>query len=158
MKLNELLKQLSNQENILSDEERLNCKIKYLNLTTDDINYIKSLPFEKPSGDYSNSKLSNINPQIISVEDIKGTLRFSGEANNWFEYMDKYVQKLRTYEFYNSNKDIFEHILIDKKHNGLPTLVKIEDSYYIKESGDGNHRVTIAKCTGKSKIAAIIYE
>lgn len=158
MKLNKLLNKLSDQENILSDEERLNYKIKYLSLTTDDIKHIKSLPFEKPSGDYSNSKQSNINPQIISVEDIKGTLRFSGGANNWFEYMDKCVHKLNTYKFYSSNKDIFEHMLIDKDYNGLPTLVKIGDSYYIKESGDGNHRITIAKCTGKSKVAAIIYE
>lgn len=155
---NELLKKFLDQENVLSDEERLKNKIKYLNLTEKDIEYIKSLPFEKPSGDYSSSKASYSNPQIISVEDIKGTLRFANNANNWFEYMDKYVQKLNTYKWYYEDMGSFKECLINKNYCSLPTLVKIDNSYYIKESGDGNHRVTIAKCTGEFKIAAIIYE
>lgn len=143
---------------VLSDDERLLNKIKYLELSPIDIEHIRNLPFEKPNGNFIDAKQSNLNPQIIDINDIKGTLRHAGDATNWYEYMDKYVNKLTTYESYSKNKISFHNKLIDPKQYDFPTLVKIENSYYIKESGDGNHRITIAKCIGASKVAAIIYE
>lgn len=142
----------------LSVDERLTKKIEYLNLSPSDIENIKNLPFEKPNVNSIYKKQSNLNPQIININDIKGTLRPADDANNWYEYMDKYVQKINTYESYSKNKRGFHNMLIDTEQDDLPTLVKIENSYYIKESGDGNHRITIAKCIRATKVAAIIYE
>ncbi|CEO36556.1 Uncharacterised protein [[Clostridium] sordellii] len=157
MVLKSLLGDKFKSDNI-TDEEKLNEKITCLGLSSQDINRIKQLTFQKPTGDYSHLNESKQNPQIIDVNDIKGTLRFASDANDWYEYMDKYVQKLNTYKSYSKNKDSFNDMLTDINHSGLPTLTKIGNYYYIKESGDGNHRVTIAKCIGAQKIAAIIYE
>ena len=158
MNLKDLLGEKFKSDTILSDEERLDKKIKYLGLTQQDISRIKKLPFEKPIEDYSHLNTPNSKLQIVNVDDIVGTLRYAGDSTNWYDYMDKYVNKLNTYQSYYKNKASFQAMLIDSNQDSYPTLTKIGNSYYIKESGDGNHRITIAKCIGAQKVVAIVYE
>lgn len=89
--------------------------------------------------------------EVIEVDKIVGIARAIWDYD-WLSILEKYCHKGRNFERYNA--DNFDSILMCEQVDGYPSVVEKEDGYYI--SGNGLHRLTIAKCLGNKKAMAVV--
>jgi len=89
---------------------------------------------------------------IIDTDKIVGLARPFWDQT-WLDVLsDKYCHKNRDFELFNAEN--FDDILLCEQVDGYPTVVEFENEYYI--SGNGLHRLTIAKCIGNKKAKVIV--
>lgn len=103
---------------------------------------IKSIDKESIKSDVFRNEIKTINTdEIVGLFD-----RPCDTAQNWLELLAS-LHKRRNFELY-ENRDSFEDFLIHCEED-LPRVLKINNKYYI--SGNGKHRLTMAKCLGGIK-------
>ncbi|HII4495535.1 TPA: hypothetical protein ACY4SO_000446 [Clostridium perfringens] len=109
---------------------------------------IKSVDKELIKSDVYRNEIKTINTdEIVGLFD-----RPCDRVQNWLELLES-LHKRRNFELYDG-RNSFESFLINCEEYDLPIVIKINNEYYI--SGNGKHRLTIAKCLGNIKAKVLI--
>lgn len=121
-------------------KEIINMRCKYCNI-----------PYEYKEEDLKSTL------EIIDLDKLKGWDRADAVGKgNWLECLDG-LHKQRNFDLY-KNKGKFEEFLNAIEYCnelfGLPEVIEYEGEYFI--SGNGKHRLTIAKCVGIKSVPVIV--
>lgn len=124
-------------------------RVKILGISEKRQNELKKMKVKEipRDGNYENSI------KKISTDNIVGVARPTIWANTWWDMLlpecchKNYIFKL-------FNIDTFDEVLLNPNED-YPTVIEInKEEYYI--SGDGLHRLTIAKCLGNKKAVVVV--
>lgn len=116
---------------------------------------IKKMPFEAIWLDNEEVKNKEYRDEVIEIDKIVGTCRRidADSVDNWLDYMGK-LRKLINFDKHKAEQ--FEKLLLEPKKYGVnePEIIVHNGKYYIY--GEGNHRITIAKCIGGKQALAVV--
>lgn len=90
--------------------------------------------------------------KTINTDKIVGLARPFGDKT-WLDVLsNKYCHKNKNFRVFNA--ETFNEVLLSEQSDGYPTVVKYRNKYYI--SGNGLHRLTIAKCIGNKRAKVVV--
>ncbi len=117
-------------------------KLDYLKLPTSEISKIKGETFETT---WLEIDESHIGTEItIDISDLVG-INKEDNFESWFDSLETLKKQDHFTNF--SVNSAFEDILTNPNNLAeLPRVIAVGDKYYV--SGNGRHRLTIAKCLG----------
>lgn len=127
-------------------------KVKILGLTDERVRYLQNnyiKEFTIKENEYVAAK-----EIIIESDNVVGTIRRIGKTISWYDFLDENCHKDNT--ICRFNKEEFDSVLLNQQTDGLPSVIKVEDEYYI--AGNGLHRLTMAKCLGGKRARVILKE
>ncbi len=137
-----------NKPKQFSDNDRL----ELLEIDNSASEYIQNLAFKKVY--YGDDDYGETSYEIVPIEKIVGLNNRLGNETNWLELLFS-LHKQRNFELYKSHENFEKYINnLNEECEVLPHLLLVNREYYI--SGDGKHRLTIAKCIGLEKCPAIV--
>lgn len=131
-------------------EINLEERIKILGLSDERVQELKSMPVKEiiynSDGNYQNTL------EIIDTDRIVGLARCFWD-NNWLDVLsEKYCHKVRNFTRYDA--DTFDIVLQCEHSDDYPSVIECQGEYYI--SGNGLHRLTMAKCLGNRKAKVVV--
>lgn len=131
-------------------EINLDERIKILGLSDERVQELKNMPVKEiiynSDGNYQNTL------EIIDTDKIVGLARGFWD-NNWLDVLsEKYCHKVRNFTSY--NPDTFDRVLQCDNSTDYPSVVEFQGEYYI--SGNGLHRLTMAKCLGNRQAKVVV--
>lgn len=148
MNLNDIFKDSVGYEPVpaINLEER----IKILGLSKERVEELRNMPVKEvqynSDGNYQNVL------DVIDTDKIVGLARCFWD-NNWLDVLsEKYCHKVRNFTMYDA--DTFDMVLQCEHSDDYPSVVEYQGEYYI--SGNGLHRLTIAKCLGNKKARVVV--
>ncbi len=125
----------------------LDDRIEILGLSEQRIGELKTIPVKLiQNGNY----IGKPEERIIDVDKVVGLNQRYEEPKNWIELLSN-LHKMRN--FINFNIEKFDDFLLNAV-NDLPSVTLYNGEYYI--SGNGKHRLTMAKCIGYKKAKVIV--
>lgn len=151
-----MLMNLSDFANNNNNGLSLDDKVEILGLNEQRVNELKKTIVEQfPLSNCENKKMSK-SLKLIDTDKIVGLARPVWGETSWLEILDnKYCHKDINFEEFEI--DMFDDVLMKVTQDGYPSVIEYKNKYYI--SGNGLHRLSIAKCIGnkKAKVNVIKY-
>lgn len=135
----------------LSEDE----KISILGLSKERVNSLKSMKVIHK--DFRDNHLP-AELKIIKCDLVIGTCSPGVFVNNWYDLLVKQLHKNINFVKF-GNRDAFAEFLVTKnwfiqENMGYPEVLEIKGKYYI--TGNGHHRLTIAKSLGGLSALAVV--
>lgn len=125
-------------------------RVKILGISEKRQNELKKMEVKEiPSvGDYENSV------EEINTDNIIGVARATIWANTWWDMLSpECCHKNNNFKLFNI--DTFDKVLLNPDKEDYPSVIETnKEEYYI--SGNGLHRLTIAKCLGNKKAVVVV--
>ncbi len=143
------------KEDFLIESEELDSSLEYklkkLSLDEDDMFRLSNMDCES----ICLTKIGKPLCKSINIKDLKGYARSDIDEDNWLGGL-KSLRKMYIFERFGGFES-FNEVLNGKNNvDGLPEVTEHKGEYYI--SGDGRHRLTIAKCIGIDTAKVIAYK